>query len=149
MTRKRGARAGYVSVAIDASRQPFTLTFLASFSTAVLILICNHFGLVDLAAVDPLAWESTISGALGSSALAISEIFGDLVSFHRKERLLASWQKNGFRSTRTAISRSTSWLSGGGAPFVAGGSPTAAGRSSNFAGGRSARPRLCLVAGKA
>jgi hypothetical protein len=68
MTRKRAARAGYVSVAIDASRQPFTITFLASFSAAVLILICNHFGLVDLAAVDPLAWESTISGALGSSA---------------------------------------------------------------------------------
>jgi hypothetical protein len=68
MTRKRAARAGYVSVGIDASRQPFTITFLASFSAAVLILICNHFGLVDLAAVDPLAWESTISGALGSSA---------------------------------------------------------------------------------
>jgi hypothetical protein len=78
-----------------------------------------------------MKYVAKLAGALGSSALAISEIFGDLVSFHRKERLLASWQKNGFRSTRTTISRSTSWLSGGGAPFVAGGSPTAAGCSSN------------------
>jgi hypothetical protein len=95
MAREHGARARYVGVAIDASRQPFTMTFLALFSAAVLVLICNHFGLLDLAAIDPLAWESTISGALGSGALAISEISGGIVSFHRKKRLLATWRKMG------------------------------------------------------
>jgi hypothetical protein len=93
MAREHGARAGYVSAAVDASRQPFTMIFLGFFSAAVVVLICNHFGLVDLAAIDPLARESIISGALGSGALAISEISGDLVSFHRKKRLLASCQK--------------------------------------------------------
>lgn len=93
MGSERGTKIGYISVAIDAARQPFTVTFLAFFVAAVLVLVCNHYsGLIDLAAVDPVACESIISGALGSGALAISEIFGDVLSFHHKKRLLAQWR---------------------------------------------------------
>jgi hypothetical protein len=92
MARKGGTRAGYIDAAIDASLQLFTITYLAFFSAAVLLLTCDHVGLVDLAAFDPSAWDSVITAAVGSGVLAFCEIFRDLLSFHRKKRLLARWK---------------------------------------------------------
>jgi hypothetical protein len=84
--------AEHVRAVMDASLQLSTITFLLFFSAAVLVLICNHFGLVDLAALDPRAWDSTISLALGSAALAFSEVLANLLTLHRRKRLLASWK---------------------------------------------------------
>jgi hypothetical protein len=92
MARKDGTRARYIEAAIDASLQLFTITYLAFFSAAVLLLTCDHVGLVDLAAFDPRAWDSVITAAVGSGVLAFCEIFRDLLSFHRKKRLLARWK---------------------------------------------------------
>jgi hypothetical protein len=64
MARKDGTRARYIEAAIDASLQLFTITYLAFFSAAVLLLTCDHVGLVDLAAFDSRAWDSVITAAV-------------------------------------------------------------------------------------
>jgi hypothetical protein len=69
IARKGGTRAGYIDAAIDASPQFFTITYLALFSAAVLLLTCDHVGLVDLAAFARSAWDSVITAAVGSGVL--------------------------------------------------------------------------------
>jgi hypothetical protein len=92
MARKRTSIAQYIAAAIDASLNAFVITFLSFFSATAIVLICNHFGLVNVTALDPRAWDAALTVASGSGALVVSEIVENFLSLRRKRRLLASWR---------------------------------------------------------
>jgi hypothetical protein len=92
MAQGRTSIARYIAAATDASLKAFVITFLSFLSAAAFALICDHFGLINLTAFDPRAWDAALTVASGSGALVASELVENFLLLHRKRRLLASWR---------------------------------------------------------